>query len=112
MLTGVRPSVELLWWEGCPSLERALSELREAMRDIGLDPQAVHLREVTTDEDAQREGFLGSPTILIDGADPFPALDGATVGLNCRVYRRTGGRVSPTPDPADLRRALEQALAA
>ncbi len=48
--------------------------------------------------------FAGSPTILIDGTDVVPADD--AVGLNCRVYRRRDGRVSPTPDPEDLRDAL------
>ncbi|MDX6533881.1 MAG: hypothetical protein QOF68_1625, partial [Gaiellales bacterium] len=43
--------------------------------------------------------------------DPF-AEDDVVVGLNCRVYRRSDGRLSPTPDPAELRRALEQAVAA
>ena len=29
--------VELLWWEGCPSTERALGAVREALTDLGLD---------------------------------------------------------------------------
>ena len=32
-------------------------------------------------------------------------------GLTCRVYRRRDGRISPTPDPADLRDALRAASA-
>ncbi|MDX6592061.1 MAG: hypothetical protein QOJ13_1257 [Gaiellales bacterium] len=111
MLDGVSPSVELLWWDGCPSLDRALGDLRAAMTAAGLDPERIALREVTTDEDAQRKAFAGSPTILINGLDPF-AEDDVVVGLNCRVYRRSDGRLSPTPDPAELRRALEQAVAA
>ena len=35
---GVTPRVEFLWWEGCPSHERALADLRAAMADAGLDP--------------------------------------------------------------------------
>jgi hypothetical protein len=112
MLSRVSPSVELLWWDGCPSLDRALGELRDAMSAAGLDPDGIALREVATDEDAQREGFPGSPTIRIDGSDPFRVDGDAVVGLSCRVYHRADGRVSPTPDPGDLRRALEQAAAA
>ena len=37
------------------------------------------------------------------GPDEEPA------GLNCRVYVRRDGRVSPTPDPEDLRDALRVA---
>jgi hypothetical protein len=53
---------------------------------------------------------VGSPTILIDGADPLSA-PGEPTGLSCRVYRRRDGRVSPTPDPDDLRAALTAAAA-
>jgi hypothetical protein len=55
-------------------------------------------------------GFRGSPTILINGED-FAGADGDDIGLGCRVYRRRDGRISPTPDPDDLREALKQAAA-
>jgi hypothetical protein len=111
MLSRVSPSVELLWWDGCPSLDRALADLRDAMSEAGLDPARIVLREVATEEDARREGFVGSPTIRIDGADPFPPEEHAVVGLSCRIYRLADGRVSPTPDPAAVRQALERAAA-
>jgi hypothetical protein len=31
--------------------------------------------------------------------------------LGCRIYRRRDGRISPTPDPDDLREALRLAAA-
>jgi hypothetical protein len=106
-------SIELLWWEGCPSTQRALSELREALADVGLAEQEVHLREIRTDEEAEAARFSGSPTILIDGVELMTALGGGgdeePAGLNCRVYVRRDGRVSPTPDPEDLRDALRAA---
>lgn len=104
------PNVELLWWEGCPSTERALQQLREALQDTGLESVEVRTREIRTDEDAARCGFFGSPTILVDGVDVAPEA-GEPVGLSCRVYRRRDGRISPTPDPEDLREALRRALA-
>ncbi len=54
-------------------------------------------------------GFVGSPTIHVDGRDPFPAA-GEPTGLTCRVYHRRDGRISPTPDPDDLRAALQARL--
>ena len=78
------------------------------MRELGLDPQSVIVREVRSDGQAEDEGFVGSPTIRIDGADVQPPEDPA--GLTCRIYRRRDGRISPTPDPADLRDALSAAL--
>jgi hypothetical protein len=103
--------VELLFWAGCPSHPKTLADLREAMGALGLDPGSVIVREVLTDEQAAGEEFVGSPTIRIDGIDVQPPVDEPT-GLTCRVYRRRDGRISPTPDPADLREALQAAARA
>jgi hypothetical protein len=105
------PHVELLWWEGCPSTERALSELRAALTELGLEDAQLESREVATDEQAAQSGFVGSPTILIDGQDVAPPGDDEPTGLSCRVYRRRDGRISPTPDPEQLREALRRAAA-
>jgi hypothetical protein len=104
------PDVELLWWEGCPSTERVLADLRETLRQVGLDPAAVRMTEIVTDADAEAARFLGSPTVLIDGVDVQPTGDEEQPGLSCRVYRRRDGRISPTPDPDDVRDALERAI--
>jgi hypothetical protein len=103
--------VELLWWDGCPSYAEALDELRAALGEEGLDPEAVELREVESDEQAERERFPGSPTIRIDGEDVVPPADGEPVGLSCRVYRLRDGRPSATPDPDDLRDAIRRLVA-
>jgi hypothetical protein len=100
--------VELLFWEGCPSHPKALTELREAVTDLGLEATAIVVREIHTDSDADREHFVGSPTIRIDGVDIQPP-NGEPFGLTCRVYHRRDGRISPTPDPADVREALATA---
>lgn len=80
------------------------------MADLGLDPNAISLREVDTHEQAASERFVGSPTIRIDGVDVQPPGD-EPFGLACRVYHRRDGRISPTPDPDDLREALRAATA-
>lgn len=105
------PDVEVLWWECCPSTERALDELRAALCELGLKRADVRMREIATDDDAARTGFIGSPTILIDGHDVAPVPDGEPAALSCRVYRRRDGRISPTPDPEDLRDTLRRAAA-
>lgn len=75
------------------------------MAEVGLDPNEIVVREIDTDEDAEREGFTGSPTIRIDGVDIQP-VENEPYGLTCRVYHRRDGRLSPTPDPADVREVL------
>jgi hypothetical protein len=99
--------VELLWWEGCPSYPETLEDLKRVLREEGVDGE-VELVEVETDEQARSERFPGSPTIRIDGADAFPPADGEPFSLTCRVYRLRDGRVSPTPDPEDLREAIRR----
>jgi hypothetical protein len=108
-MTDQAPNVELLWWKGCPSWERALALLREEMGPVGLDPESVEVREVCTDEDARREGFVGSPTIRVSGRE-VQAPDGEPAGLTCRVYRLRDGRISPLPDRRDVRDALANAI--
>ena len=103
-----QPKVELLWWSGCPSWEQALAGLRAQMDELGLDPGSVEVREVGDREGAERERFVGSPTIRIDERDvQDPGREPA--GLTCRVYRMRDGRISPLPDPADVRDALIEA---
>jgi hypothetical protein len=103
--------IELLFWSGCPSHPAALTDLRAAVAETGLDPSQIVVREMRSEGDAASEGFVGSPTIRIDGEDVQPA-HGEPTGLTCRVYRLRDGRVSPTPDPADVREALEKAARA
>ncbi|HEY8770511.1 MAG TPA: hypothetical protein VIM03_08210 [Thermoleophilaceae bacterium] len=100
--------VELLWWEGCPSYPQALDELKHVLRSEGLDPDGVDVIEIESEEQAEREGFPGSPTIRLDGEDLLPPGEGAPAGLTCRLYRLRDGRPSPTPDPGDVRDAIRK----
>jgi hypothetical protein len=107
----IPPHIEFLWWKECPSWGRALEILRKAVDEAGLDPGSIEVREVDTEESAEREEFVGSPTIRVDGRDVQPPVDREPTGLACRVYRRRDGRTSPLPDPEDLRDALRSAAA-
>jgi hypothetical protein len=102
------PEVRFLWWSGCPSWERALAMLREEMAAQGLGQEQLELVEVEDGGEAERLGFPGSPTILVDGDDVQPPDPEQAIGLTCRVYRRRDGRISPLPDPDDLRDALSR----
>jgi hypothetical protein len=88
--------IALLYFDGCPNW-RVANELLDRLAYEHQDV-IVQRRIVDTPEVAERVGFVGSPTILIDGVDPW-ALDGAAVGLSCRVYTTPDGlRGSPTWD--------------
>ncbi|MDH2393943.1 hypothetical protein QCN29_35370 [Streptomyces sp. HNM0663] len=61
--------------------------------------------EVNDADAAARQRMTGSPTVLLDGIDPF-AHDRAEPGLSCRLYRHADGTTDGAPAVADLRRAL------
>jgi hypothetical protein len=82
--------VTLLYFDGCPNWTLARDRLREAMRRAGLDERSLTYRTVATPEDADAAGFRGSPTILINGRDPFGG-ESAPVGLACRRYQTPAG---------------------
>lgn len=90
--------VTLQYFDGCPNWQVADERLLEALELAGLGATAVDRRLVSTPGEAEAVGFRGSPTVLIDGIDPFADPD-APVGLSCRVYRTAGGLAgSPTVD--------------
>ena len=93
--------VELLFFDGCPSWRQTADLLDELAAELAFTWSAV---VVDTPEDAQVVGFHGSPSIHIDGVDPFADLN-APVGLSCRIYRTPAGP-SGSPDRSRLRAAL------
>jgi hypothetical protein len=63
---------------------------------------------VRTQDEAERLGTTGSPTILADGRDLFPA-PGQQPSLSCRLYPGEHGQLGPAPTAAQLRAALTPA---
>ena len=96
----------LLTVPDCPNA--AVFEERLAAALAGRPGTAVRHREVADEREAAEAGMHGSPTLLIDGVDPFAA-PGQAPGLACRLYRDAAGRVAGAPPVEALRRALEQA---
>ena len=82
--------------------------VREEMSGAGLDAAELEVREVRSDDDAERERFVGSPTIRVDGRD-VQEPGSEPVGLTCRVYRLRDGRISALPDREDIAAALAAA---
>ena len=99
-----RAEVRLLYFEDCPNWRTAEARLTKALSDIGGDPGDVVYQQVTTPEQAAEVGFRGSPTILVDGVDPFARPDDPT-GLACRIYRTADGP-QPAPTVEQLRAVM------
>lgn len=97
--------IMVLYVEDCPNHALARRNLDAALARAALGDVVVDEQRVDTDEDARRLGMCGSPTIFIDGQDPFAAPDNAP-SLSCRLYR-SGGAVSGSPSVDDLAAALQ-----
>ena len=70
---------------------------------VGVELKLVN---VVDPDAAERERFLGSPSIRVEGRDIEPGAQARTdYALACRVYRTDGG-VSGQPDERWLRDAL------
>lgn len=92
--------VELLYFEGCPHWQVAYERLVEVLKVLGRSDVAVERKLVESADRAEELGFVGSPTVLIDGVDPF-ASGGEQVGLACRIYHTSTG-LSGFPDTAQM----------
>ncbi len=98
--------LRLMYFDDCPNWRLADARLKEALDSVGADPSSVVYVRVTSAEQADAAGFRGSPTILMDGSDPFA--DGeAPTGLSCRIYRTPLG-VEPAPTVEQLRAVLSR----
>lgn len=98
--------IEVLVVHDCPHQVAAEQLVHTALVD--LDISATVITTVITDEaQASRRGFAGSPTILLNGIDPF-ATSRQPIGLACRIYSTADGPAG-APSLRDLRQALKRA---
>ena len=103
---------KLIYVESCPGWRSARERLRQAIEYAGIGAVSVVVRCVITHHEALLCGLRGSPTILIDGADPFTGSD-AGAGIYCRSFpTQAGPDTAPSVAQlvAALRRASEDAL--
>lgn len=85
--------VKVLYLEGCPHWQTAAHRLAALQAEMGFE--LTH-QLVATPEEAEVLEFRGSPTIQVDGVDPFSP-NGAPIGFACRVYETPDGPAgSPT----------------
>jgi hypothetical protein len=70
-------SIDLLYYEDCPHYEEAAQALREVLEEEDVAAE-VHMVTIAPGEDAEIWGFIGSPTIHINGQD-----------LEAEVYKET-----------------------
>ena len=103
-------TIELLYFDGCPNHEAFMPQLRTLLDGAGVDEE-VHLVRVESEDEAQAAGFLGSPSLRLDGRDVEPgAAERSDFGLKCRLYQTPVG-LSGTPPQELVLAALADARA-
>jgi len=92
------PSVELLYFDGCPNYVEYLPRLQATLAAAGVKPQ-VSLRHIESEEAALAERFVGSPTVRVNGRDVEPGAETRLeYGLQCRLYRTADGWAGSPPE--------------
>lgn len=101
--------IEVLYFEGCPNHAPAIDLVRDTLNTFGRQDQ-IHQIEVRTQAEAEALGFVGSPSIRINGSDIEPwARTAKTFGLSCRTYfdgKHHGG----VPSRELLHRAMREGI--
>ena len=113
--------IKILYFSGCPNWETAATRVRTVLAELDRADVAVQVEDVHETSHLSPE-WAGSPTVLLDGRDPFASADGQRAGpaINggrhsaltrdaCRIYvTETGIEGSPSLD--QLRTVLTPAL--
>jgi hypothetical protein len=97
--------VSLLYIADCPNRSLAQARLVEALARVGRPDQLIDLVLVTSVDAGDRPQFRGSPTILVDGVDPWAPPGPAPGGLACRMYVGAG-QPSGAPSVEQIVQAL------
>ncbi len=100
--------VEILYFLGCPNYAPAVGRVREVLEQerTPADMLEVEVKDAAT---AKHLGFLGSPTIRVDGQDVELAARAARAfGMTCRTYV-DGERRAGVPPPEWIRAAVREA---
>ncbi len=89
-------TIRIMTFEGCPNCSATRKLVQETVRELNLDAdiEAVQVRD---ENEAQRYGFLGSPTIQVDGQDIETSRRMEKATFSCRVYRTPEGFTGVPP---------------
>ena len=96
--------IDVLVVPDCPNRPDAVTRVHTALAVAGIKDAAVRTLLVVDLAQAEIWGMHGSPTILIDGRDPF-AVDESPASISCRLYRSASG-TSGCPSVDELVEAI------
>ncbi|MFD4181437.1 alkylmercury lyase [Rhodococcus sp. NPDC058514] len=96
--------LEILQVPDCPNVTLLEQRLAQAVAGEQIDMTITH-RVLVDPAAATAAGMTGSPTLLVDGEDPF-ADPGLVPSVSCRLYPAEGGGLDGAPSVPALRAAL------
>lgn len=96
--------LEILQIPNCPNFPVLEQRIRQAAQALSMPVEVTH-RVIGDPAEAAAAGMTGSPTLLIDGRDPFPAPD-RIESLSCRLYPSDDGGFDGAPSVSALRTVL------
>ncbi|MFE3056287.1 organomercurial lyase [Nocardia sp. NPDC059239] len=96
--------LEILQVPDCPNVAVLEDRIRQAAAGHPMVFEITH-RVVDDPDEAAAAGMTGSPTLLVDGVDPF-AVPGQVPSVSCRLYRSESGGMDGAPSVGALRAAL------
>src|SRR5713226_4365903 len=100
--------IEVLYFDGCPNHKPAVERVQQSLREEGVfaEVQEVNVSDASI---AQKVGFLGSPSVRVNGLDVEPEARAAReYGMMCRTYS-VDGRREGLPSREVLRQAIREA---
>src|SRR5215472_13342072 len=100
--------IEVLYFDGCPNHKPAVDRLQQLLREEGVSAELLEVK-VSDASIAQEFGFLGSPSIRLNGLDVEPeARTARDYGMMCRTYGANGRREG-LPSREMVRQAIREA---
>ena len=96
--------LDILQVPNCPNVPLLEQRIEQALADTPIEWELRH-QIIDDSRSAATSGMTGSPTLLVDGRDPFAEPD-QVPSVSCRLYRDDAGTVGGAPTVSALRKAF------
>ncbi|WP_234552732.1 alkylmercury lyase [Rhodococcus qingshengii] len=97
-------NLEILQVPDCPNVPLLEQRIEHALSGAPIEWELRHVI-IEDPRSAELAGMTGSPTLLVDGLDPFAEPD-QPPSVSCRLYREVTGAVGGAPTVTALRNAF------
>ena len=88
--------IEVLYTEECPFWREVAKTIEEVFEESKIKAVVKRVK-VSSEDEAKRLRFLGSPTVRINGVDVDPMVKETTGAIGCRVYMYQGKMYESPP---------------